>query len=763
MLSLATLSILAVPALLAQDDGQKTRLAGRLELLAVQRGGDPLAMVLVPGTTEALAVEGSQLLRIDLSQEDLGEGAVRWRIPLDAPPIDLACTKERLYVAGGDAGLWRVNLNAPNPAAVLVAKPPAECTAVAVDAEKVLVAFTDGTRAGLWILDEADLTLRWSIDLPRGTPFAIAMRDERAWLALGEGGVVCVDLQGEEKPLVRAGPTLSHLPVPAGFQLAAGLARDLALGEEHLYVAADSAGLVVIDLDQPWGTDTPLEVRSLQLPGRPAYAQRVAASGRRVAVGTLRGPARAADGTPYGQFGAIGLALEVGGVKANRFPRGDAERLHLFEHEDGQLMQRGRAELPACGWRSLELGAERLYAMHLLRGLVVYDATQPELPVVAQRRSRGLPAVDGGFALSDPELLLFGVDSEGALTGGLHRLEGDGRIEAVPGTEEALTHQLTIGARWLDEKRGCEWFLGGHGHSWWLQRLEPGQPPGYASWEVRPPKDPDGLTGNTYFNSAVDGDLLLLTRSGSRFGLLTASASALTARASALEPGSVLELEALHTLETHPKGGRGLVCTWRVEVARLPDARRLALVAAGTETGLEHPEGGPAQVLVYELASEPGTAPRLVARLRGEAPRGMAMAVESLQVGERLLGIAVGLSGQLNVFDVTHPERSHHISTWTAPANPYSARPEPMLDLAVDEETATAFVAAGRAGVGVLDLSDPLSPRMMQAIDTPGWAVGICFDERNGRARVAVGDQKGGLRVFSWTRSPEATGNERDE
>ena len=605
----------------------------------------------------------------------------------------------------------------------------------------------------VWVLDEQDLQVLERIALGAGTPFAIAARGERAWLAMGEEGLLRVELTDGGEARVLRGPDTSALKVPAGFRLAPGLVRDVALGSTHLYAAADSAGLLALDLQAPWGARTPLEVHALSLDDQPTYALRVAARGTRVAVGTLRGPARAADGAPYGHFGAIGLGLEVGGVSPDDYPMGDVELLLRFEREGERLVRKSRVELPTCGWRGLELGRERIYAMHLVLGLVVRDATRAQLPVLARRRSRGLPAVDGRFGLLDPELLLFGVDSEGARTGGLHRTGADGRIAPIPGTERALDHSLTIGAQWLDQERGCEWLLGGRGFSWWLQRIVPGSPPTCTRWKLRPPPDAEGRAGNTYFNSARDGDLLLLTRAYSRFGLLTTSASALADRASALAPGSTIELEPFQTVETHPAGGAGLPRTWQVDVAVLPDGRRIAVVAAGSHTDLESPQAGRARILIFELGADPRDAPRKLAEVFGAAPRGMAMAVETLRIGRRTCALVADLNGQLIVLDITRPMAARPIGTWTAPRNPFSRRPEPLLDVAVDERSATAFLAAGNVGVVCLDLRDASAPRTLQIVDTPGWATGVCFDERGDRARLAVGDQKGGLRLYAWSRA----------
>jgi len=725
---------------------------GRLELLALRRAADPLALALAPGEREAWVVEGSELVRLDLTGEELGAGAERARLPLDVPPLDLCCTGDRLYVAGGDAGLWWVDLTADTPVAQRVVAPRGECTAVAASGGALLAAFTNAERSQLWIFDEEELQFTQQVALGPGTPFAIAARAGRAWIAMGAGGLWRVDYAGPAKPRVAAGPDTTRLPTPKGFQLEPGLVRDLALGDGHLYVAADSAGLLAIDLAQPWSADTPVAVQSVQRPGEVAYALRVAARGTRVAVGTLRGPARAAAGAPYGHFGAIGVDLAVGGIATSDYPRGKAERLLTFEHRPGGLQATGAAALPPCGWRTLELGAERVYAMHLVQGLVVRDVQKPGLPVVLERRRSGLPAIDGRFGLADPELVLFGVDSEGAVTGGLHRIEADGDVAPLEGTEDALTRTLTLGAHWLDPERGCEWILGGHGFTWRLHRIVPGDPPGYARWDVRPPPDADGRPGHTYFSSDLDGDRILLTRAHSRFGLLVASAEWLAGQASATEPGTPIDLEPLHVVATHPEGDWAQARAWRVKVTRLADGRRLALVAAGANTDPEGKDPDRARVLLFELPEDVREPPRILARLSGEATPGMAIAIESLALGERTLALAAGLSGQLNVFDVTRPEEAVRIATWTAPVNPFSGRPEPLLDLAVDEASATVFAAAGRVGLVRLDLTDPRAPRTVEITGTPGWCAGLCFDDRDGRARLAVGDQKGGLRVYAWIR-----------
>jgi hypothetical protein len=64
--------------------------------------------------------------------------------------------------------------------------------------------------------------------------------------------------------------------------------------------------------------------------------------------------------------------------------------------------------------------------------------------------------------------------------------------------------------------------------------------------------------------------------------------------------------------------------------------------------------------------------------------------------------------------------------------------------IALDLPNARAFVAAGAAGVHLLDLSDPLSPTLQLTIDTPGAALGLAY-RAGGPLYVA---DRSGLRII---------------
>jgi hypothetical protein len=83
------------------------------------------------------------------------------------------------------------------------------------------------------------------------------------------------------------------------------------------------------------------------------------------------------------------------------------------------------------------------------------------------------------------------------------------------------------------------------------------------------------------------------------------------------------------------------------------------------------------------------------------------------------------------------------------PKDPYDGHPANVTDLALDKDTNFLYCALGRAGVAIVDVSDPLNPVLIEILDTPGLALGVTIRKLpNGDKQLVVGDSRCGIRVY---------------
>lgn len=167
---------------------------------------------------------------------DAATGALRGRLPLDAPPLDLAVTPEgdrllvllpgRLLVLDTARGVQRGLLEVEPGAARLVTAPGGRALLLAPPGRLLLVRTTDpvrrerlliepgpvtaclgrwtlylGARGRLRALRLPDLALQAEVRLPLAGPMAV--EDDRVYVALSTGSVAAFD-----GPTLRAGPVL---------------------------------------------------------------------------------------------------------------------------------------------------------------------------------------------------------------------------------------------------------------------------------------------------------------------------------------------------------------------------------------------------------------------------------------------------------------------------------------------------------------------------------------------------------------------------
>jgi hypothetical protein len=83
------------------------------------------------------------------------------------------------------------------------------------------------------------------------------------------------------------------------------------------------------------------------------------------------------------------------------------------------------------------------------------------------------------------------------------------------------------------------------------------------------------------------------------------------------------------------------------------------------------------------------------------------------------------------------------------PIDPYDGKPANVIDLALDKDNNYLYCALGRAGVAVVDVSNPLAPTLVSVLDTPGLVLGVTIRKlQNGDEQLVVGDSRCGIRVY---------------
>jgi hypothetical protein len=144
--------------------------------------------------------------------------------------------------------------------------------------------------------------------------------------------------------------------------------------------------------------------------------------------------------------------------------------------------------------------------------------------------------------------------------------------------------------------------------------------------------------------------------------------------------------------------------------------------------------------------------------------KGSAIAVRTADIGGRTWAAVADIAGAVHVFDVSsdvlYPNASPGASDdpttaltpsgtgWACPPNVYDGFRDNLIDLEVDGTR--AYLANGRRGITVLDLSNPLMPRELAGspIDTPGLAEGLILRRTTGGTTLLLGDARGGARLY---------------
>jgi hypothetical protein len=723
-----------------------------LRLLAAHGDADPLCATIGPGDHWIYIQEGTVLRRLagHRSENALEERGVA---QLDGVAHGLAATRDGVWVAAGERGLLWVSFDEAGRGVVRrvegenVPGRGMMCVDLALDGKELWVLYASEDVSEVHKVSAGGtLLLRRTVAGRRLR--AVAGRGRVAWVG-GDGSWFAKILWHQDDVVtVQEGPPLRS---PTSSQIAAPV-LDIVLGRSHLHAVCDGPEVFTMDTRSAFGADTPVIVTSFGK-GR-EHAAHLAIKGDRLAIACNRGPRSAMDGGPFGLCGTMGPGFTIGDTNPAKLKLAASELLVIAREAGNGLEVQGVMEVGPHGWRSLSMGKGVTVECHLTRGLEVRTLPAANRPakVVASRQTMGFPAVDGVTSLIVPGLALFGTDSQGALARGQLLFGSEGTLTPVAGSEDLSPIGLRVGAQWIepDKTPSTEWFLSGYGPAPRLFRLRHQVLAGVAmtdwdSWPLSLPNDPDGRRGHTYFQSTIDGDAVLLTRYGSREGLLGYSAESLVRAANGSPPGTTITLVPRWSAPTQTTTDPNPAGALDVTVVSWPDGRRVAAVAAGhgRPSGAAT-RGGPRMVI---FALGPGT-PTLLAEFEGKQA-GTTVAIDSAWIDGRPIACLADLAGRMWCFDLSDPAAPKEFVTWECPPHPWGAfQSESLFDVALDGPGARAFVAAGRMGILAVSLAD--SRPMTEWIEnTPGIAEGVHLERAGSLTRLWVGDQKGGLRVYA--------------
>ncbi|MEO0650764.1 MAG: hypothetical protein AAFZ65_08800, partial [Planctomycetota bacterium] len=337
----------------------------------------------------------------------------------------------------------------------------------------------------------------------------------------------------------------------------------------------------------------------------------------------------------------------------------------------------------------------------------------------------------------------LGVDTAGSRFCG-YLSASDGRLQPIASSANAAAPLGVLGGPpWSLDEPGEEWIVDGHGFELRLHRFDHRHGLEVESWPIAQPSAA-GAAGHTYFQSALDGDRLLVARCGTDRGLLVYSARSLVAEARDTAPGETLTTAPRHALATRSEAGAGSRRAMALALGDAPDGRRIAALAAGWDT-----QSGRALVQLYELPGDAAAAPARLGSCTPDEGQGNAIAVEFVRRGSRLWLLVADVGFGLRTWDVSDPSAPAPGPGWQAPPNAFDGARDRALDVVSDGRF--AYVACARLGLVCLDLAEldagVLPVRAVR--DTPGMAYGVALGELAGRAVLAVGDHQAGVRLYA--------------
>ena len=672
-----------------------------------------------------------------------------------------------------------------------------------------------------------------------GTGWAVSVRGPMAYLAMGEQGIVRVDFTNFAQPLVQQGPVFASTNNP--YQGQPGDVRDVLVTQRWLYAAVDGLGVAQVDLNSGWSaclqpggctnvTLFPLSVAGSN-PAIPRYAYRLSAQPNGpgkilLGVATHGSPARAEESNLLTPWSTMSFDVQSGVLPAG-YVDGDAPQLLLFDATTALGLQPATQQVVSDGvhstWRTLLLGKAsgkiRSYELHWSEVHVRNLSTQGgmSIGILASRMQDSMfgscpPRI--GYSRLDPTVLLTTRDFTPAPIGYLIEC-ASGCIEVATKNDLSFGQITNFESPWIESLSSPlqtrEWIIGGSQAEWKVTRLNPrswcgtGQMPLYQRFGLAPPPDNYGGVGRLAFMShrddAWDPDLLLMTRAGSRYGLLAFSRSEIEARGIAygaaglggkeLTDGTLCPTcppvpTARFQLDTHPEFDgwsppsgfdpvglfSGTAFTLDCDTIQLQDAgasKWVTVAAAGyhmrdpADPNLNLPAVVDAQhfheaeLVLYDLSTQP---PTLRAKLYGNAGPGNATDVKTRTLNGRTYAFATDYGGRFLVFDITDvfalpaPAVLTPVYTWTAPAGLLDGAYENATEVEIDSfqvgtQTHTvAYTGFYRLGVVVFDLTQAPSFSVDRILDTPGLAEGVRLRDVGGSKSLLVADRMGGVRIL---------------
>jgi hypothetical protein len=649
-----------------------------------------------------------------------------------------------------------------------------------------------------------------------GVAYDMAVDGTQVYIAMGKQGVVRVDLTDLRRPRKVRGPVLDDTgEIEFG---GPATVRQVAVAGETLLGAANGAGLLQVDLSLSFNRFVAYTTTPLPDPtdaSAPTYAHRIDAIDSETgswmaAVSTGVNPLQIAEGAPYDASGTLDYRIQPGG-DIGSFDRGTDDAIHVITPHAGGLLTStaatdGESYSVAIGdaW-----GAPRMYVGS--RATTEARFVSAGLPVFAERTDSnrvGKHAPRVGSAIVDQNLIFTSSDSLSAEQAGYLETCEDGLITPIPGTEGSGNMGVITNfeAQWFDDSAllesggelDAQWMVHGTFTEWRLRHLTvgdvcAGDVPTTQLWKIIPPADDYGVSGRlsmmATLNDRFDDDIVLLSRFGTRHGLLAYSRSELVAAAGLLSEGEDLGVDPIATFETHPEMSTwvppvgmtpseigqfwgGSVQGFGTDVAKVRDDDRaigwVALTAAGHHAhdpalGAAVPDGSMythAMVAVHDvtdISASSSVAP--ITMLYGPSPESSASAVQTVKARGRTWAVVTDLGGAVHIFDITDVRKSGHsaplVVTWDTPVSPLDGTNEVAVDVEIQRETSPgeptriyAYISLFRGGVAVLDISSPADPIHIDTLDTPGLAEGLFFDRKDGTARLLVADREGGVRVM---------------
>jgi len=649
--------------------------------------------------TLALSEDGERLYLSEgavvcvYSAEDLPPRAATRlaQIPIDASILRLRLAGERLYVAGGSHGLFLVDLAVQPWRAERVDDAGRKvCTDVVELGERVFATYAAGDASELRAYARDELTPLFTVAEVPGMAFDMAMHADHVYLALGAAGLGRVDASADE-PRFERGPGPASFRAPKGFTKGQPHLRAIEVVGDRLLGAADICGLASVELGEEWSVDTPVRLEPVSSGGKPTYPSRIAVDGDRVVLGGHKGPVAIQDGAPITTYGALGFTGRIADMDFTGFEMGTAQTLAWFRNEpDGPRLE-GVRELDG-GWGDILVRGSQVWGNYVGKGKgFQLDDLATEQWEQHHYNPLGFAGVDGVLSGVREGALLFGTDSACSGIEGLPQLTEAGELRPVPGSED-LRLGFIVGPRWPGPRPLTEWVLGGHGFHWELFLLDWSEPElSVSTWALEPPLSPAvprgegrrdlrNYRGREFFLGHKEGDLLLLTARGTTHGIVGFSEPELTERALRTPSGKPLDVAPLFQVETQPSGNPAFCYAWRVDVYEALDGRRILALAAGMDARPTSATYTHPMLQLFELGE--GLAPPvLVGQVVGRNPQGNLMGVRVAARGGRHYAIGADGGFGAHAFDVTVPEKPVLVDSWPTGPNVVDGHYDNVIDV----------------------------------------------------------------------------------